>query len=94
MEHVEDDPWADRVVKDVPRLSRLPLESHELWKFSAAHGKEVPDMTVLRKYILGEGLLQKQDCMRILNEFIDMCRQLPNTAIMQEPLFVIGDIHG
>lgn len=81
-------------MKDVPRLSRLPLESHQLWKFNAALGKETPDMAVLRKYILGEGLLQKQDVMRVLREFTDMCRQEPNTAIMQEPIFIVGDIHG
>ena len=57
MEQVADDPWADRVVKDCPRLSRVPLESHQLWKFSKDHNKEVPDMSILRKYILGEGLL-------------------------------------
>ena len=82
MEPLEDDPWADRVMKDVPRLARLPLESHQLWKFNAALGKETPDMTVLRKYILGEGLLSKKDIIRILHEFTDMCSKLENTAIL------------
>jgi serine/threonine-protein phosphatase 2B catalytic subunit len=51
-------------------------------------------MAVLRKYFLGEGLLPKEELVRILNEMQKILAELPNLAKVQEPVFVIGDIHG
>ena len=41
--------------------------------------------------LLGEGLLPKNDLLRILNEATKMLGQLPNLARIQEPVFVIAD---
>ena len=38
--------------------------------------------------------LVQQDLMKILGLFTKMMRNLPNVAVLQEPIFIVGDIHG
>ena len=54
----------------------------------------MPNLQVLREYLLGEGLLEKKDLLNLLSVTTRMIKREPNVAIMQEPIFIIGDTHG
>ncbi len=51
-------------------------------------------MDVLRKYLQGEGHIEKKDLLRLFTLVTRMHKKDPNVATMQEPIFVIGDTHG
>ena len=51
-------------------------------------------MQNLREFYLGEGKLLKEDVMKLMGSFLKMMRGMPNVAVLQEPIFVVGDIHG
>lgn len=57
-----NDPFADRVMKNVPMLARFPLKRNELWTNNA------PNMDVLRKHLLREGHLEKDELMEIIKK--------------------------
>ena len=66
MEPLAEDPWADRVVKDVPRLERILIDENKLWVYSDRLNKRVPCLRALKPYLLAEGHIEKKHVMTIL----------------------------
>ncbi len=61
------DPLGDRVMKNVPPISRYPLQRDKLWHVSAkSNNREVPTPEVLRKHLLREGRLEKKELMELI----------------------------
>lgn len=51
-------------------------------------------MDLIRKHLMLEGHIQKDCLVRILNEVTDIYRNESNMLRVQEPVIIIGDIHG
>ena len=61
------DPLGDRVMKNVPPLSRHPLTREQLWHNSPkSNNREVPNLDVLRKHLLREGRLNKKELIEMI----------------------------
>lgn len=83
---------ADRVMKDVPPLSRRPLTREEI--FIKVDGKEVPDVDRLRKHFKGEGKLEKAELVELVLSVSNILQAEPNLVHVKEPVVIVGDIHG
>ncbi|OMJ74062.1 hypothetical protein SteCoe_27115 [Stentor coeruleus] len=81
------DPLNDRVVASVPFPSIRPSNS-------IFNSKSKPDWKFLKDFFLKEGVLSKQDCLGIINRATDLFRREPNLISLQDPITVVGDIHG
>ena len=89
------DPLGDRVMKNVPPIARYPLKRDELWQISAkSGGRVVPDMDLLRKHLIREGVINKEELMEIINGAIGYMKKEPNVLRLKEPVIIVGDIHG
>jgi len=86
------DPCNDRKVPEVPKPPRYDLSSENL--YHTVDGKTVPKMDLIRKHLMLEGHIQKDCLVRILNEVTDIYRNESNMLRVQEPVIIIGDIHG
>lgn len=54
----------------------------------------MPKMDLIRKHLMIEGQIEKDCLVRILTEVTDIYRNEPNMLRVQEPVIIIGDIHG
>lgn len=43
---------------------------------------------------MGEGLLDKKDLLHLLSATSKSLKREPNVAKLQEPIFIVGDVHG
>ncbi len=86
------DPLNDRHCseKDCPSLINKPLADETL--FGKEGGR--PDWKLLKEFLSREGPLTKPQCVRLLLLTIDMLKKEPNLAQVEEPICVVGDIHG
>lgn len=89
------DPYGDRVMKNVPMIARHPLTkaSGDLWK-TTADGRSVPNIEKLRKHLLREGHINKEDLCDIIKEATKIFKKEPNVIRLREPVIIVGDIHG
>jgi len=62
-------------MKNVPQLARIPLSGDQLWINNASTGYQMPKMKELREFLLGEGMLEKKDLMKLLNTFTQYMKQ-------------------
>lgn len=62
--------------------------------YQTVDGKTAPKMDLIRKHLMIEGHIDKECLVRILNEVTDVYRNEPNMIRVQEPVIIIGDIHG
>jgi len=70
------------------------------FKYSANPTK--PDMTILREFLKKEGTLTKQQVVTLLKNACDifsnfdsqLLEKEPNIIHMEEPVIIVGDIHG
>ena len=83
------DPFEDRVMKDVLPPPHLPLPHAKLFP-----KKGVPDWKVLRDHLTREGKLEKADLLELINLFQAQIKSEPNILKIQDPVTVVGDIHG
>ena len=83
------DPFEDRVMKDVLPPPHLPLPHAKLFP-----KKGVPDWKVLRDHLTREGKLEKADLLELINLFQTQIKSEPNILKIQDPVTVVGDIHG
>lgn len=51
-------------------------------------------MNVIRQHLLGEGKFHKNDLVELFSRTIDILQNEPNLALLQEPMVIVGDIHG
>ena len=54
----------------------------------------VPNLSVIRQHLLKEGSISKQELMKLINLVIPILNKEPNIMQVQEPVIIIGDIHG
>ena len=57
-------------------------------------GDGYPDWRALRNHLKREGPVPKPQCMRLLKQILDMLKADPNLVQIDEPICVVGDIHG
>ena len=83
------DPFEDRVMKDVLPPPHLPLPHAKLFP-----KKGIPDWKVLRDHLTREGKLEKSDLLELISLFQAQIKSEPNILKIQDPVTVVGDIHG
>jgi len=54
----------------------------------------IPDWKLLRDHLAREGKLEKSDLLELINMFINIVKAEPNILKIQDPVTVVGDIHG
>lgn len=54
----------------------------------------IPDWKVLRDHLAREGKLTKSDLLELVNTFVSIVKAEPNIVKIQDPVTVVGDIHG
>lgn len=87
------DPLGDRVMKNVPMISREPLTREQLWT-KKSDGRSVPNTELLRKHLLREGHINKNELIELLNSVTSILKKEPNVMRIKEPVIIVGDIHG
>ncbi|KJP85280.1 hypothetical protein AK88_05091 [Plasmodium fragile] len=55
---------------------------------------EPPDYKALRDHLRKEGRIRKEDCLDIIKKVIDIVSNEPNLLRLQDPITIVGDIHG
>lgn len=48
----------------------------------------------MKEHLIKEGKVRKDDFLDIINKFIDIVKKEPNVLLMEDPVTVVGDIHG
>jgi len=91
------DPLDDRVMKEILPPPQQPLSTNKLFpknSFIQFNLDKVPDWKILRDHLAREGKLEKKDVLDLINTFISIVRSEPNIIQVQDPVTVVGDIHG
>ena len=84
------DPLLDREKKDILPPPQKPLSTELLF----IKKTNIPNLIVLYEHLQREGKLLKADFMNIVSRFIDIVQKEPNVLILDDPITVVGDIHG
>ena len=84
------DPIGDRVVNSVPRPPQYPMTLEHLLKGV----KRVPSWTALRDHFYQEGLITKDVALFLIFEAGKVLRKEPNILNLNDPITIVGDIHG
>ncbi len=83
------DPFEDRVMKDILPPPHLPLPHNKLFP-----KKGVPDWKSLKDFLTREGRIEKTDLLELLSLFKKVIKAEPNILKVQDPVTVVGDLHG
>jgi len=83
------DPLEDRVMKEVLPPPHLALPHSKLFP-----KKGIPDWKVLRDHLTREGLITKTDLLELINLFKSVIKSEPNLIKIDDPVTVVGDLHG
>ncbi|MCQ2821493.1 MAG: metallophosphoesterase [archaeon] len=83
------DPFEDRVMKDIPPPPFLPLAHNKLF-----NKKGMPEWKVLRDHLKQEGKIEKKDLIELIKKFKDILKQEPNVVQLNDPITIVGDVHG
>ena len=83
------DPFEDRVMKTVLPPPHLPLPHNKLFP-----KKNLPDWKTLRDHLTREGVIEKSDLLHLISLFKAQIKSEPNILKVQDPVTVVGDIHG
>ena len=89
MEELSDPFLDDRVMKNVAPPPRFPLEHQKLFP-----KKNLPDWKVLKSHLTKEGHLAKPDIIELTNLFRDIIKNEPNIVKLNDPVTIVGDLHG
>ena len=84
------DPLLDRVESTVSPPPNLPMPTERLFQF----GNSVPDWRELKGFFQMEGKLNKKDIFVIVKNFIATVKKEPNLIYIDDPVTIVGDIHG
>lgn len=84
------DPLSDRQIKEVQPPPQKPLLSELLF----LNNSKIPNLQVLYDHLLREGKLIKSDLFNIITSFIEIVSKEPNVLILDDPITIVGDIHG
>ena len=83
------DPFEDRVMKDILPPPHLPLPHNKLFP-----KKGIPDWKTVRDHLTREGRIEKTDFLELLSLFKQIIKSEPNIIKVQDPVTVVGDLHG
>ena len=83
------DPLEDRVMKEVLPPPHMALPHSKLFP-----KKGIPDWKVLRDHLTREGLITKTDLLELINLFKSVIKSEPNLIKIDDPVTVVGDLHG
>ena len=85
------DPLPDRKLTDAecPKIINKSLESSQLWGSDG-----LPNWRLLKDFLAREGPITKEQIVRILNEILQFFKTEANLVEIEEPICVVGDIHG
>ena len=83
------DPFEDRVIKEVLPPPHVPLPHNKLFP-----QKGIPDWKILRAHLIREGKIEKKDILELLFLFKLIIKSEPNIIKVNDPLIVVGDLHG
>eukprot|EP00971_Amphidinium_carterae_P278147 5521125-Amphidinium_carterae.1 len=86
------DPCNDRPVADVPLPPAQLLTSSVFWK--GKKEKHEPDLKLLFDHLSLEGILAQDLVLQIVKEASDLFEAEPNLLKLNDPITVVGDIHG
>ena len=84
------DPCNDRACPDLEPPPAKPLDSSLLFP----DGAKVPDWKLLNTHIAKEGRIYKDDFVNIIKDATDKFKSEPNLLECEEPIVIVGDIHG
>jgi serine/threonine-protein phosphatase 2B catalytic subunit len=74
--------------------SLSPTANFTLRKVTFSKLDGIPDWKLLRDHLAREGRLEKSDLLELINNFINIIKTEPNIVRIQDPVTVVGDIHG
>lgn len=83
------DPKMSRIVSSFPPPPYLPLPSTQVYKSGLK-----PDWKLLKTHFSQEGTLAKPDALKIISQVSMLLKAEPNLLSLQDPVTVVGDIHG
>lgn len=84
------DPLGDRPMKDLPPFVNKCLDDKLLFP----NGDGVPNWKLLEEFLSKEGPILKAQVMKILQKGTAVFREESNLVKIEEPVVVVGDIHG
>lgn len=92
MEKIEvlPDPLKDRQVDEVNPPPQLPIPTKILFP----NNDNVPDWKELKSFLQREGRVSKKDLLTICEGFIKIVKKEPNVIMIDDPVTLVGDIHG
>ena len=88
MEELSDS-FDDRVMKNVMPPPKYPLDHSKLFP-----KKGLPDWKLLKTHLTKEGRLAKEDVIELVNLFKETIKNEPNILKIQDPITIVGDLHG
>lgn len=87
-----NDPLKDRAVKSVKAPPHKPLDKKLIWPDPKKPAK--PDWKLMRDHLSKEGRIDKEDLLKLINDTNRVFKNEGNLLALQDPLTVVGDIHG
>ncbi|CAG9324134.1 PPP3CA_9 [Blepharisma stoltei] len=84
------DPLGDRVVKSLPTPPHKPLSEDLLFP----NASNIPNLENLKLHLSKEGRIKKADVIKIIERVKNLFQGEPNLLRIDDPLLIIGDIHG
>jgi serine/threonine-protein phosphatase 2B catalytic subunit len=87
-----NDPCNDRPVKTVKPPPHRPLSNALMYPDSSK--PNAPDLNKIRSHLLEEGSISKTDLVKLITDVTAVFKSEPNIIKLQEPVIIIGDIHG
>lgn len=88
------DPYSDRPVTSVPAPCHRPLPTKEVFLKPDDPVNSQPQWELLRDFLAREGRVSKSDFKRIINQSIQLLSSEPNLVQVEDPVNIIGDLHG
>lgn len=86
------DPLNDRPVKTVKMPPARPLQPEKMYPDSA--NPTIPDLELIRQWLLDEGSIGKNELVKLIKDVTKVLKSEPNIIRMQEPVIIVGDVHG
>eukprot|EP01114_Cavostelium_apophysatum_P024452 TRINITY_DN9570_c0_g1_i1.p1 TRINITY_DN9570_c0_g1~~TRINITY_DN9570_c0_g1_i1.p1 ORF type:complete len:523 (+),score=158.22 TRINITY_DN9570_c0_g1_i1:130-1698(+) len=85
----------ERVMRDVPAPISTFLDHKTLFKKkSASEPTKTIDISALQTHLFGEGRLDKEDVLWIIERATEIFAEEPNVLDVPSPVTVCGDVHG
>jgi len=83
------DPFKDRVMKEVLAPPHIPFSTDKIYD-----KKNILNYKLIKDHITKEGKFHKSDLLSIIKEVMIVLKKEPNILILNDPITIVGDIHG